>query len=61
MDWNFECNIETKILDKPNAQNIDLKIEYEDEYLAVINKPYNMVAHPTETQNENTLVKCNYV
>lgn len=53
----FECNIETKkILDKPNAQNIDLKIEYEDEYLALINKPYNMVVHPTETQNENTLV-----
>lgn len=24
--------------------------------MAVINKPYNMVVHPTETQNENTLV-----
>lgn len=35
---------------------IPLTIEYEDDYLLVINKPKGMVVHPTETIRTNTLV-----
>ncbi|MFY9284739.1 MAG: RluA family pseudouridine synthase [Miniphocaeibacter sp.] len=37
-------------------QNILLEVVYEDEYLAIINKPANMVVHPTESITEDTLV-----
>ena len=38
------------------AQDIPLDIVYEDEYIAIINKSYNMVVHPSITNKENTLV-----
>ncbi len=38
------------------AQNIPLEIVYEDENMAVINKPSGMLTHPTELELENTLV-----
>ena len=37
-------------------QNIPLNIIFEDENLAVINKPKNMLTHPTPNNLENTLV-----
>lgn len=46
---------EPKMLDlKP--QDIDIEVVYEDEYLAVINKPKGMVVHPAVGNYENTLV-----
>ncbi len=38
------------------AQDIPLDIIYEDSYLAAINKPANLVAHPTATLRTNTVV-----
>ncbi|WP_415669404.1 RluA family pseudouridine synthase [Streptobacillus felis] len=38
------------------AQNIDIDIVYEDEYLAIINKYAGMVVHPSKGHEENTLV-----
>ena len=37
-------------------QNIPIDIVYEDEYLAVINKPQEMVVHPAGSLRTNTLV-----
>lgn len=37
-------------------QNIKLDIIWEDENLAVINKPSDMLTHPSEIERENTLV-----
>lgn len=36
--------------------NMDLDIIYEDEYLIAINKPYNLVVHPSLSTKEPTLV-----
>ena len=41
---------------KIEAQDIPLEIIYEDENLAVVNKPSGMLTHPTANENENTLV-----
>lgn len=38
------------------AENIPIEITYEDEYLAVINKPSNMVVHPAYGNYTGTLV-----
>lgn len=38
------------------AQNIALDIVYEDENMAVVNKPSGMLTHPTSLEFENTLV-----
>ncbi|WP_156286574.1 RluA family pseudouridine synthase [Oceanivirga salmonicida] len=38
------------------AKDIDFEIVYEDEYLAIINKPYNLVVHPSITYKQDTLV-----
>ena len=45
-------NEETEI----NKQNIPLDIIWEDENMAVINKPSGMLTHPTALEVENTLV-----
>ncbi len=37
-------------------QNIPLDIRYEDENILVVNKPKNMLTHPTMKERENTLV-----
>jgi 23S rRNA pseudouridine1911/1915/1917 synthase len=42
--------------DVPVAQDIPLEILYEDEYLAVINKPADMVVHPAKGHWTGTLV-----
>lgn len=38
------------------GQNIPLEIVWEDENMAVINKPSGMLTHPTALETENTLV-----
>lgn len=38
------------------GQNIPLEIVWEDENMAVINKPSGMLTHPTSLETENTLV-----
>lgn len=38
------------------AQDIPLDIVYEDEYLAVVNKPKGMVVHPAPGNKDNTMV-----
>ncbi len=40
----------------PQPENIPLEIIHEDEYLAVINKPPNMVVHPAKGNWSGTLV-----
>jgi 23S rRNA pseudouridine1911/1915/1917 synthase len=40
----------------PVPENIPLQILYEDEHLAVVNKPYNMVVHPARGNWSGTLV-----
>lgn len=40
----------------PQPENIPLEIIYEDEYLAVVNKPANMVVHPAKGNWSGTLV-----
>lgn len=41
---------------KIEAENIPLEIIYEDENMAVINKPSGMLTHPTSTEKSGTLV-----
>ena len=38
------------------AEDIDLDIVYEDDYIIIINKPRNMVVHPAAGNEEHTLV-----
>ena len=38
------------------AQDIDFKIVYQDDDIAVIDKPNNLVVHPSAGHNDNTLV-----
>ena len=44
---------ETPVLE---AENIPINIVYEDEYIAVINKPNNMTVHPAQNNYSGTLV-----
>ena len=41
---------------KITAENIELDIRFEDEYLAVVNKPAGMVVHPAVGNRSGTLV-----
>ncbi|MFI3300875.1 MAG: RluA family pseudouridine synthase [Candidatus Gastranaerophilales bacterium] len=38
------------------AQNLNIEILYEDENMLVVNKPSNMLTHPTTLERTNTLV-----
>jgi 23S rRNA pseudouridine1911/1915/1917 synthase len=40
----------------PAPENIPLDVLYEDEFLAIINKPFNMVVHPAKGNWSGTLV-----
>src|SRR6202011_4330352 len=42
--------------DLPQPEDIPLEILYEDEFLAVVNKPANMVVHPAKGNWSGTLV-----
>lgn len=50
-----EINIQENIL-KIEPENIPLEIVYEDENMAVINKPSGMLTHPTTIETSGTLV-----
>lgn len=41
---------------KIEPQNINLDIKYEDDTIIVVNKPKNMLTHPTINEQKNTLV-----
>jgi 23S rRNA pseudouridine1911/1915/1917 synthase len=41
---------------EPTPEDIPLEVLYEDDYLAVVNKPYNMVVHPARGNWGGTLV-----
>ena len=51
---DFDLKAEEEIIIKP--QPIPLDIRYEDENMLVVNKPKNMLTHPTAKETENTLV-----
>ncbi len=53
---NISLEWEEIIKDKIVANNIPLNIIYEDEYIIVINKDYDMVVHPGFANYDNTLV-----
>jgi 23S rRNA pseudouridine1911/1915/1917 synthase len=42
--------------DTPVPEDIPLEIVYEDEWLAIVNKPYDMVVHPAKGNWSGTLV-----
>ncbi len=50
--YTFRAPESTEII----PENIPLTIEYEDEELLIINKPYNMVVHPGHGNYSGTLV-----
>lgn len=52
IDFSIE-NVEEIII---QPQDIPLDIRYEDENILVVNKPKNMLTHPTMKERENTLV-----
>ena len=53
----IEINIDDSITNpKVEGENIDLEIIWEDENMAVINKPSNMLTHPTPQELSGTLV-----
>ncbi len=60
--YKVKENDEIKIIIEPpketdiKAENIDLDIVYEDDYLLVVNKPKGMVVHPGSGNYEGTLV-----
>jgi len=55
-----EDKIEIKITKKEDfkliPQDLNLEVLYEDDYIAVINKPYGMVVHPGPGNERGTLV-----
>ena len=51
----IDINIQENIL-KIEPENIPLEIVYEDENMAVINKPSGMLTHPTTIETSGTLV-----
>ncbi len=56
--YNDKNNIyykEEKFLDKYKRFDFTLDILYEDDYLLIVNKPYNMQIHPSSTNYETTL------
>ena len=55
IDDEINFNFEEPIL-KLEPENIPVEILYEDEAMAVINKPFDMLTHPTSTEVKGTLV-----
>lgn len=49
--------VEKKIkVNEKNEVNLNIKILYEDKYLAIINKPKGIVTHPADSYEKETLV-----
>ena len=55
-DDRIEYTIEESQIVKIEPENIPLEIVYEDENMAVINKPSDMLTHPTSLERSGTLV-----
>ncbi len=51
----FESLVEDKLL-KIEPENISLEVVWEDENMAVVNKPSGMLTHPTPLETSGTLV-----
>lgn len=49
-------NLETKVNKEIVPTNLNLEIIYEDEHLAIVNKPKDLVVHPAPTHEGVTLV-----
>ncbi len=52
----IEIELPEKIARKIEGQDLNLEVVYEDQYLAVINKPAGMTVHPAPGNFDNTLV-----
>jgi 23S rRNA pseudouridine1911/1915/1917 synthase len=56
VDDQIRLELPTPTHDLPAAEDIPLQVLYEDEYLAIINKPADMVVHPAKGHWSGTLV-----
>ena len=53
----IEINLDDSVVNpQPNAENIPIEVIWEDRNMAVINKPSNMLTHPTPQELSGTLV-----
>ncbi len=53
---SIESELPNESILKPQPENIPLEIVWEDENMAVVNKPSNMLTHPTTIEMSGTLV-----
>ncbi len=53
---NFSLSVPAPIADKAEAQDIDLDIIFEDDYLIIVDKPAGLVVHPSAGHADGTLV-----
>jgi 23S rRNA pseudouridine1911/1915/1917 synthase len=56
LDDHIRLELPVPTHDLPEAEDIPLEVLYEDEYLAIINKPADMVVHPAKGHWSGTLV-----
>ena len=54
VEYDLKIFEEKELVIKP--WNVELDIKYEDDFLIVLNKPKNMLTHPSAYECENTLV-----
>lgn len=52
----IEINLKELEIKKLEPENLDIEIIYEDKDIAVINKPYDIISHPTNSIRSNTVV-----
>lgn len=52
----YHVFIPAPLADKPEPQDLDLEVLFEDEHLIVVNKPAGMAAHPAAGTPDKTLV-----
>ncbi|MFM1524445.1 MULTISPECIES: RluA family pseudouridine synthase [Helcococcus] len=52
----IDIELDSLKIKKLEPQDLPIEILYEDDYIAVINKPMGIVSHPTNTIRENTVV-----
>lgn len=55
-DDKIICNFDEINNEKIMPENIDIKVLYEDNNIAIINKPSGMLTHPTSKEKNGTLV-----
>lgn len=52
----IEINLKYLELKELEAENLDIEVIYEDEDIAIINKPFGIISHPTNQIRTNTVV-----